>query len=194
MAQPWDAVLGFWFPGLAKNDEGKWVLPPSTIKMHFGKSDAVDAEVKEKFTSDVEHALGGGFAEWEDHPEGCLAKTLLVDQFTRHIYRDTPAAFSGDEIGVRLSRLAHSKGYHTQVKEPQVLFFFLPLMHSEKVEDQAMGVQVEKERGIYTPDGWGQRHYDLVAKFGRFPHRNVALGRESTPEELEVLKNPKNSF
>ena len=193
MAKEWDKVLGYWFAGLAEND-GKWTLPKETTSKHWMQSDATDKEVTDLFTKDIERALAGEFADWEEDPQGCLAKTILVDQFTRHVYRGKKEAFSGDEIGARLAKLSWEKGYWKQAKDPQIMFHFMPLMHVECLETQALLIHIEKERGTYDPKGFAQRHYDLIEKFGRFPHRNKILGRENTPEETEALKDKSNSF
>ena len=194
MAKEWDRVLGYWFAGLAQGRDGRWSLPYPTTSKHWNQSRATDREVAELFEKDIEHALAGGYADWEEDPQGCLAKTILVDQFTRHVYRGKKEAFSGDEIGARLAKLSWVRGYWKYAKDPQIMFHFLPLLHLECLETQALLIHIEKQRGVFDPYGYAQRHYDLIARFGRFPHRNKILGRTNTPEETEALKDPRNSF
>eukprot|EP00754_Rhynchopus_humris_P047736 Rhum_TRINITY_DN7306_c0_g2::Rhum_TRINITY_DN7306_c0_g2_i1::g.22496::m.22496 len=193
-AHPWEPVLDFWFPGLAQDEEGKWVLPPAASKMHWMKSEQVDRDVKEKFGALVREAIDGGLADWEADAHGMLAKTLLVDQFPRHIWRGEAGAFQADPLALRLARKSRELRYCAKVAPPQKVFLRLPMMHAEDLAAQAELIAIEKEEGTYAADGFAQKHYDLIEKFGRFPHRNEALGRESTPEELEALKNPGNSF
>ena len=193
MTKPWSRVIEYWFKGLHKNDNGVWQLPAETIAKHWNKNPKVDLEIKQLFEEDVKKTIAGGYEEWNEHPQGLLARIILCDQMTRNMYRDTPAAFSGDELAFKLSKLAWEKRFDKLVTKPEVSFFYLPLMHVETLEGQALGIKVVSEvdrENLY----WQQLHYNLVESFGRFPHRNVILGRESTPEELIALKDKKNSF
>jgi len=176
-----EAVLNFWF---SECDEKQW----------FEKDDAFDQMMRDRFLSDVENALAGDYDDWVETAEGRLALILLLDQFTRNIFRDTPQAFAGDEKALALCLEGIERGYLDILKERRVWFFLLPMEHSEDIEIQKTSLPLFKK---YPPEDvyqYAVAHHDIIERFGRFPHRNKILGRESTPEEIEFLKGPNSSF
>ncbi|HZH28206.1 MAG TPA: DUF924 family protein [Azospirillaceae bacterium] len=182
MSDP-QSVLDFWFSDAAK-------------PMWFAKSDAFDAEVRRRFQSLHEAAAAGELDAWKETAEGCLALVILLDQVPRNIFRGSPRAYATDEAARDLTWHVLDRGFDWEFPDiDRRLFFYLPLEHSEDLDDQETCVRLFEER---TPDPeyirYGRQHRDIIARFGRFPHRNVVLGRESTPEELEFLKGPNSSF
>jgi uncharacterized protein (DUF924 family) len=138
--------------------------------------------------------LKGERDSWANTAAGCLALIILLDQFTRNIYRNTPRAFSGDEMALALSLRCLERGYLDDADANQRHFMLMPLMHSEDLAIQDMSLPLfETHTNARTLD-YAQQHRDIVARFGRFPHRNAILGRPSSPEEIEFLTQPGSSF
>ncbi|MGB2487154.1 MAG: DUF924 family protein, partial [Candidatus Puniceispirillaceae bacterium] len=143
----------------------------------------------------VIQALNGQLDRWAADSNGCFALILLLDQMTRNIYRDTPKAFAGDEIACALSlRAAADKTIDQQESEAKRQFFLMPMMHSEDITIQENSLPLFKKHTTERTYDYAIRHRDIVARFGRFPHRNVILGRPSTDEETELLAGPNSSF
>jgi len=174
-------ILNFWFEECEEDD---W----------FKKDNAFDKKIRDRFLIDVEKAMAGEYDSWSGTPEGMLALILLLDQFTRNIFRDTPRAFAGDEKALALCLEGIERGYLDELKGQKVWFFILPMEHSEDMEIQKAGLPLFKK---YPPDDvyqYAVAHYNIIERFGRYPHRNKILGRASTPEEIEFLKQPGSSF
>lgn len=186
-------VLDFWFgaPGSATDGKARaeW----------FRKSDDFDREIERRFAPVIERALAGGLREWDARPVTALARILLLDQFTRNVFRDTPRAFAGDALALEVARAMVASGSDLALTPQQRAFTYLPFEHAE---DLAM--QNESLRLFTRLDGaaegfagsldYAQRHHAIIERFGRFPHRNAILGRASTPEELAFLQEPGSSF
>lgn len=185
------AILDFWF---ARGDGA--ALQPR--KEWWEKNPDFDRAIERRFGAAVEHALAGGFEDWTNTAEGALALIILLDQFTRNIYRGQPRTYAGDERARSITHAAIGRGFDIAVPPVMRQFFYMPLQHSETVEDQNLSVllftALEKELPGRDLLHWAERHRDVVIEFGRFPHRNAILGRESTPPELEFLKQPGSSF
>lgn len=182
-----DDILTFWFDEAGPE---QW----------FGKDPAFDDEIRERFGAVTHQARDGKLETWSDTPHGCLALIILIDQFSRNIHRGSPLTWSADVHGLALTRLALDKGYDAALDLAERKFLYMPLMHSEHLADQERSVELFRrlaeegaENGEVTVD-YAVRHRDIVARFGRFPHRNEILGRESTPEEIALLEDPDNSF
>jgi uncharacterized protein (DUF924 family) len=194
MATP-DEVLAFWYEEPAKNEEELW----KKVKRWFNGGPAMDEAIRERFGHDVELALGGELDHWAETPRGLAALVLLLDQFTRGIFRDTARAFAGDEKAQALAVRAFDTGVERELGWYEKQFLAMPFLHAEKTELQARGVAtMERLQNEAPPEltkmfvaGVEQAHkyQDIVGRFGRFPHRNGFLGRESTAEELEFLKD-----
>ena len=192
--RPWQHVVDFWFLPEDRAEHGddrpEW----------FRKDAAFDASIRERFLPDIETALAGGFAEWESDgdPRGALARIILLDQFTRNTFRDTPRAFAGDALALEAAQSLVDSGHDKLLDRVQRSFVYLPFEHAEDLASQERGVALYEALGREThresAAEWAIRHRDIIARFGRFPHRNRILGRESTPEEIEFLKMPGSSF
>lgn len=171
-----DEVLGFWFGELTSAD---W----------FGGGEELDEKIRARFQP-LYLQLRDAFDERAvNDPRTALAAIIVFDQFPRNMFRRTPAAFTTDDIAVRLSRLAVDRGWDAEAEPEQRSFYYMPFMHSEILADQERCVDLFRTLG---GEGSGLdyaiEHRDIVAKYGRFPHRNHVLGRESTADELEFLK------
>lgn len=181
------AVLSFWF--------GKELKPR---KEWFTKNPAFDAEVRSRFLSLHEQAIAGQLDSWRNTPEGSLALILLLDQFSRNLFRGQPQAFASDPQALAVAQHAIAQGFDQQVPLIQRVFFYLPLEHSENLAHQAESVrlfqQFENVPELKDYYDYALRHQVVIAQFGRFPHRNEILNRPSTPEEVEFLQQPGSSF
>ncbi len=183
-----NAVLDFWF------GKDKWAPNPETgalsteIKpnydLWFGGGEELDKEISERFKADVEKAARGEYQQWtHESPYSLLALIILLDQFSLNIYRDLPEGYRTSELAIPLAYTAIARNWLEKVPEPCRMFFTLPLMHSELIDDQAYS------RNASPEDECGDNHYQTLAEHGRFPGRNKAHGRESTDGENEYLKN-----
>jgi uncharacterized protein (DUF924 family) len=185
---PAAAVLDFWFAGRAVRRE-EW----------FRKDAAFDALIAERFGALVEHALQGGLAAWTQPPTDALAQLIVLDQFTRNIFRDTPRAFAGDALALAAARAMVARGDDLTLPPLQRVFVYLPFEHAE---DRAMqheslrlfAALTAADASLADFEDYARRHADVIARFGRFPHRNALLGRESTAEELAFLELPGSRF
>ena len=192
-------VFDFWFGSLHEGFPKE-----ERLKLWFMGKAEDDLNILSQFGEQVQQAVNDGLVEWESSPEGRLALILLLDQFTRSIHRKTVAAFSGDQRAQVLARDAINKGWDKQLAFAQRQFLYMPLMHSEQLSDQELCVSVfeqlveevpEKRReNIKGSIRYAIDHRDLIARFGRFPHRNKVLGRESSAEELEYLSSGASSY
>ncbi len=194
-----DDVLQYWFADLASPDEA-----PSTVTMWFKGGPEVDEQIRSRFGAALEPARRGELDGWAATPRGTLALLVLLDQFPRNVYRGKPESFASDEHALKIARAAVERGDDLAVFPVQSTFFYLPFEHSEALEDQRVAVAKiraahDRAEGaaqkllVETVD-YALRHQKVIERFGRFPHRNAILGRPSTPEELEFLKEPGSSF
>lgn len=172
-------ILDFWF-----SHPTKW----------FDKDANFDALIKQQFLKEVEAALSGKHDDWQDNPESILALVILLDQFTRNIFRSTKDAFCGDEKAVFFCKKAIEKGYDQKLSLIQRKFLYMPLMHSEDLATQELSLKMFLSLDDEQTHHYAILHYDIIKKFGRFPHRNEWLGRISTFEEKEFLKQPGSQF
>ncbi len=174
-------ILDFWFTEI-------------TPKSWFEKDPDFDAALKARFGEVVTDALAGRLDHWANNADGCLALIILLDQFTRNIYRQSPRAFSGDEMALALSFRCVDRGYLDAAKISHCHFMLMPMMHSEDLEIQVSSLPLFKKYTKKRTYEYAVRHHDIVARFGRFPHRNEALGRPITDEEKKFLTKPGSSF
>ena len=198
-----DAVLDFWFgPDWEQ-------LPPHQVaerqkKLWWSKNPDIDAECRTRFAPLVQQAAANQLDDWTESPRSMLALILLLDQMPRNIYRDTAQAFAHDELARHCSHLALAMGLDADLPPLARVFLYLPLEHAEDLDDQEYVVQLmgalakaASAEDKATFDGYAdyaRRHHAVIARFGRFPHRNRILARESTPEEVDFLKQPGSSF
>ena len=176
-----EEILNFWFKECKPE---QW----------FKKNEDFDQMIKNRFSSAIEDAINGKLDSWEETETGCLALIILLDQFTRNVFRDTPRAFAGDESALALSQLCCNKDYLTNPDVYRRQFMLMPMMHSENLAVQDAALPLFKKYASLKDYEYTKKHRDIIARFGRFPHRNVILGRKSTNEELEFLKQPGSSF
>ena len=160
----------------------------------FKKNEDFDQKIENRFSSAIENAIAGKMDSWEESETGCLALIILLDQFTRNVFRDTPRAFAGDKRALALSQLCFNKDYLTNLDIHRRQFMLMPMMHSENLAVQDAAFPLFKKYTSGKDYKYAVKHRDIIARFGRFPHRNVILGRKSTNEELEFLKQPGSSF
>jgi uncharacterized protein (DUF924 family) len=200
MTAPWQPLLDWWFGHAESPDE----IAADKGKLWFGKKDSQDLEARERFGVFVDQALAGGLTEWTQRPEGWLALVLLLDQLPRMIFRDSPKAFSGDLRAQKLVAQGIAADFDRQLKPIQRVFIYLVFEHCENLAVQNEAVsrfidlvaeQPEGERAVFADNlDYAERHRKVIARFGRFPHRNAVLGRESTAEELAFLSEPGSRF
>ena len=183
-------VSKFWFGEAAEHGKRH--------KRWFEKDAAFDAQVAKRFRALHAQMLGGEHRAWLDEPHTCLARILVLDQFPRHIYRGSARAFSSDALALEAAKHLVGKGWDRELLPVERVFAYLPYEHSESLEDQERACELCKplEAFAETADTYryALAHRGIVKRFGRFPHRNAALGRESTAEEIEFLKLPGSSF
>jgi uncharacterized protein (DUF924 family) len=176
---PPDDVLQFWFA-----DPARW----------WRKDPAFDAEIRTRF-QDLHRAVArGAHEDWRATPRGALAYVVVLDQFSRNMYRDTAGMFAGDAQAVAAARAAVDRGDDRALADTERMFLYMPLMHSEQLADQERCVDLFRALGRSSELKYAEQHRDIVRRFGRFPHRNQLLGRASTPDEVEFLKQPGSSF
>lgn len=166
-------VLDFWFRTLKPSER-------------FKKSDKLDARIKAQFESTYHQVVAGETSHWRDSAEGRLAEIVVLDQFARNMFRNTPLAFAADPMALTLAQEAHRCDAHLELDETQRTFLYMPFMHSEspKIHEQAMALF----RDLPNLD-FEIKHKAIIDRFGRYPHRNKSLGRESTAEEIEWMAN-----
>lgn len=152
----------------------------------FRKDEAFDRSFGERFLGLHEEAAQGGLDGWRQTAEGCLALAILLDQFPRNVFRGSPRMYETDPQAREVARVAVAQGFDLQVEEQLRNFLYLPFMHSEDVEDQRRCVELTRPLGGES-HRFARHHLEIVERFGRFPHRNAVLGRDSTPEEKEFL-------
>ncbi len=158
-------------------------------KAWFAKDTAFDALIRSRFAATHHAAARGELQAWEQSADGTLALLLLLDQFPRNIWRGSAHAFATDPLARAIARKAVGHGHDQWHAPPLRSFFYLPFEHAEDAADQDLAVSLcealERETG--QQDNWARKHRDIIVRFGRFPHRNACLGRQSTPEELAFL-------
>lgn len=174
-----DDVLSFWFADVSR----AWKKDP-----------VFDQEIRERYGA-LHAALDRGeHQDWRATPRGTLAYVIVLDQFSRNMFRDSPRMFASDPRALQATKEALDRGQHQALTEEERGFLYLPLMHSEALADQARSVELYRAFASDFQHKFAVQHRDIVARFGRFPHRNALLGRDSTPEEVEFLKQPGSSF
>jgi uncharacterized protein (DUF924 family) len=184
-------VLDFWFaaPGSAEHGTAR--------RLWFTKSADTDALIRARFGATVDAALQAKLDHWREELRSMLALIVLLDQFTRNIFRDTARAFAGDAAAIALAERVVDAGLDRQLSLNERWFVYLPFEHAESLSLQERAVQLFKQLaadGLTEPLAWAIKHRDVVARFGRFPHRNALLGRVSSPEEEAFLREPGSRF
>ena len=194
------AVLEFWF---GSNPDDALVAKEKSA-LWWSKNPQMDNEIRQRFENLVRKADAGELADWQSTSQGRLALILLTDQFPRNIYRDSAKAFAYDAKALAWCLDGLEQGLDRKLRPIERVFFYLPLEHSEELDHQEQAVKQFRElldqAGTEQKEVFAEylefavRHRNIIARFGRFPHRNKILGRESTPEELAFLNQPGSSF
>ena len=186
-------ILSFWFLPADASGHG---LP----RVEWFRKDAVfDKEIRSRFLPDVEAALNDELDDWAETPRGALALLILLDQFTRNLFRGEARCFAGDAQALRVAETVIAKGWDQAMNAVERTFVYLPFEHSEALADQERSLALFGALATNAPTAAGfldyaQRHHEVIVRFGRFPHRNAALGRVSTPEEKDYLAQPGSGF
>jgi len=174
-----DRILHFWFEELSPQEK-------------FAKNEAVDQVIKDRFEAVYWDAMANYTRTWRRTPLGSLAEIIALDQFPRNIFRGDGQTHAGDKKAVKLTKMALKKGFHRGLLDEQKLFMYLPLMHSEVLEDHVFSqtfFEAFGPKSMSLKSYW--EHRNIIETFGRYPHRNVILNRKSTPDEIEFLKTHK---
>jgi uncharacterized protein (DUF924 family) len=169
-----EEVVSFW----EQAGENRW----------FFKDPAFDGALNVRFGSALSEARQGAFDHWGDTPEGALGLVLLLDQISRNVHRGSPLAFAADAKALFFAKEWISRGYHRKLVAPRAQWLLMPFEHAENLECQHRSVALFESLGLDRLVFWARLHMDIIVRFGRFPHRNVVLGRVSTPEERAFLK------
>jgi len=181
-------ILSFWFDGDARAQQRRW----------FGKDAQTDARMRDEFLADYQAAAAGRLAGWLKSAPSGLALVLLLDQFPRNLFRATPQAFATDAQARGIARGIIARGLDQALTPRQRMFVYLPFEHSEALQDQLRSVALfetlRDAEDMAEAVRYAYLHHQVIARFGRFPHRNAILGRTSTAEELVFLEQPGSSF
>jgi uncharacterized protein (DUF924 family) len=200
MPAPWQPLLEWWFGTFESPSE----IAADKGRLWFGKRDSQDLEARTRFGGWVEQALAGGLTEWAQRPEGWLALVLLLDQLPRMIFRDSPNSFAGDLRAQALVAQGIAADFDRQLRPIERVFIYLVFEHCENlaVQNEAVSRYIDlvaqqpaSDRTLFNDYlDYAEQHQQVIARFGRFPHRNAVLGRESTAEELAFLSKPGSRF
>jgi uncharacterized protein (DUF924 family) len=186
-------VLDFWFGAASSAEFG------SARALWFRKDGSFDQLIAQRFGATVHAALAGGLRDWDSRAPSSLAHILVLDQFTRNMFRDTPEAFAGDALALGAALAMIGRGDDVALLPVQRAFAYLPLEHAEILTMQQRCVALftalaDEDSSMQSMLDYAIRHHDVIQRFGRFPHRNAVLGRISTAEELAFLELPGSSF
>ena len=187
------AVLDHWFGAPGSPEHG------ATRELWFRKSEATDRDIAQRFGPLVERALRGELSGWSAQPQSALAQIVLLDQYTRNTLRDTPRAFAGDARALAAAMAMVGARQDEALLPVQRAFVYLPFEHAEGMAMQDESLRLFTRLALDAPQtqsmlDYAHRHRDVVLRFGRFPHRNAILGRQSTAEEIAFLREPGSSF
>jgi uncharacterized protein (DUF924 family) len=187
------AVLDFWFGAEGSAEFGQ-------VRVEWFRKDAgFDAQIARRFGAAVQVALAGGLAHWKADTPGRLARVIVLDQFTRNLFRDTPRAFAGDPLALADAQEIVAARLDAALRPEQRVFAYLPFEHDEALASQDRSVQLFSALALESPAlatmlDYAHKHRAVIERFGRFPHRNAILSRVSSAEELEFLQQPGSRF
>lgn len=195
-----ESILAFWFG----NETDDRAVTQQKGRMWWSKSAATDSEIATRFKPDIGAVAAGERDDWAATPFGLLALILITDQFPRNVYRGQPQSFAYDALALRWCLDGLTRGMDRVLRPIQRVFLYLPLEHAESLVHQERSVQLFDALWREVPDAhkesfvgfrdFALRHREIIARFGRFPHRNAILGRESTRDEIAFLQTPGSSF
>ena len=174
-------ILHLWFEEI---DPGLW----------WKKDESFDQLIIDRFSSIHEKAIQGELFEWRLTAKGSLAEIIILDQFSRNMFRDTARAFAYDGMALILSQAAIARELDNDLTPVENSFLYMPFMHSESALIHKLALRLYEKNGIQNNLDFEIKHKAIIDRFGRYPHRNAILGRESTPEEVEFLKQPGSGF
>jgi len=169
-------VLDFWYD---ENNAKKW----------YNSTPEFDAEIKQRFETLWQQAADNKLNDWQESPAGSLALCILLDQFPLNMFRGEDKSFQTEAQSIEVSKAAIAKGFDDEIPSERVSFMYLPLMHSEELDDQNLSVACFEKHALEENLRFAKHHRGLIEEFGRFPHRNKIMGRENTPEEISYLNS-----
>jgi uncharacterized protein (DUF924 family) len=182
-------ILDFWFAPASSPEYGH------SRAVWFKNDPEFDRLIRDRFLMVYQQAAAGQLAAWQASAPTCLALIVLLDQFSRNLFRHTPQAFATDSQALAAAERAIAHGLDVELLPVQRWFIYMPFEHSENLQHQERSVQLfEQLKDLPAGADYARRHWQVIQRFGRFPHRNAILGRPSTPEELEFLSQPGSSF
>ncbi|MBZ0105259.1 MAG: DUF924 domain-containing protein [Sulfuricella denitrificans] len=167
-------ILAFWY---SEPMRSRW----------FASTPELDAEIRARHEPLWLEAAAGQLDGWKSSPEGCLALVIVLDQLPLNMFRGEAKSFSTEQQAVAACKFALARGFDKQIARDRLAFLYMPLMHSENLADQDLAVRLFEQAGLESNLRFARHHRELIRKFGRFPHRNAILGRESSPQELDYL-------
>lgn len=176
-----ESVIDFWFTEI---DEKSWWI----------KDEKFDSQIRSRFGNLHQRIAACELSEWRNSPQGSLAEVIVLDQFSRNMFRNTPQAFAWDAQALALSQVAIAKGYDRSLTQMQRAFLYMPFMHSESAIIHHQAVKLYEAVALEQQLDFELKHQAIIEQFGRYPHRNAILGRTSTPEELAFLQLPGAGF
>jgi len=160
-------------------------------KYWFNSYPALDREIRDRYEKVWEAAKKGELGDWQSSPEACLALIIVLDQFPLNMYRGEAKSFSTENMAIEMARYAVKRGFDKEINQSMLSFLYMPFMHSENLDDQNLSVKLFTDAGFESNLKFAEHHRDIIKRFGRFPHRNKALGRMSTPDEIAYLNSEK---
>lgn len=181
MTLSYNDVIKFWFEEI---DPKQWWL----------KDPQFDALIAQRFGDLYEKGAKGELKTWRKNAKGALAEIIILDQFSRNIFRDTPIAFATDKLALDAAKEAIANGFDKEIDPKYLSFLYMPFMHSESREIHEIAARLFNKPGMESSYEYELKHKAIIDRFGRYPHRNKILGRQSTPEEIEFLKEDGSSF
>lgn len=172
------SLLTFWF---SEEMRAHW----------FNSTPEIDVTIRKQYENLWNDAQLGKLNQWKNSPDGALALIILLDQFPLNMFRGQAKAFATEALSIEIAKHAIAQKFDLQIPQSQLMFIYMPLMHSENINDQELSVKLFTQAGLEANIRFAEHHKNLVEKFGRFPHRNAILGRTSTAEELTYLASDK---
>ena len=195
-----DKIIEFWFADASNSPENAFSRKP----FWYEGGKIIDQKIQKAFSREVRRACDGELSHWVSTARGALALIIILDQFTRNIFRNTPYAYSGDELAINIVNISIKRGHDKVLSPASTIWLYHPFHHSEKVEEQDYGLALLYSLKERSPKAWQDyikksiagwtRHRQIISRFGRFPHRNHILKRETTSEEKIFLNQNGRSF
>lgn len=155
----------------------------------FNATPVIDEEIRDRYESLWNAVKAGAYSNWQNSAPGCLALIIILDQFPLNMFRGQARSFSTEAMAIAITRHAIHQGYDKEIDKQQLAFMYMPLMHSENLDDQKLSVQLFQAAGLIENAKFADHHRQIIQRYGRFPHRNSILGRESSPEEVDYLNS-----